>query len=42
VRYILANPIRSGLAKNMNEYPFSGSGVFSLEQLMDGLQAESG
>ena len=42
VRYILANPIRAGLAKNLNEYPFSGSRVFSSEQLMDGLQMESG
>jgi putative transposase len=42
VRYILANPIRAGLAKNMNEYPFSGSSVYSLEQLLEGLQVESG
>jgi len=42
VRYILANPIRTGLAKSVNEYPFSGSSVFSLEELMEGLQVESG
>ena len=42
IRYILANPVRAGLAKSMNGYPFSGSGVVSLEELMDGLQVESG
>jgi hypothetical protein len=34
-RYILENPIRAGLAESFGEYPFAGSGVFSLEQLRD-------
>jgi len=38
VRYILANPVRVGLARRVDEYSFSGSSVFSMEQLMDGVQ----
>jgi REP-associated tyrosine transposase len=41
VRYILANPVRAGLAGRVDEYSFSGSSVFSMEQLMEGVQ-ESG
>jgi putative transposase len=38
VRYILANPVRAGLARRVDEYSFSGSSVFSMEELMDGAQ----
>jgi putative transposase len=37
-RYILANPVRAGLARRVDEYSFSGSSVFSMEELMDGMQ----
>jgi putative transposase len=42
VRYILENPIRAGLARSLNEYPFSGSSLFSLAELMVGSRVESG
>jgi putative transposase len=42
VRYILANPVRAGLARRVDEYSFSGSSVFSIEALMDGVQQEGG
>jgi len=35
VRYVLENPVRSGLAKNFEDYPFSGSDVFSVEELRE-------
>jgi putative transposase len=38
VRYILANPVRAGLARRVDEYSFSGSIGFSMEELMDGVQ----
>jgi len=33
VRYILENPVRTGLAKQIGEYPFAGSGVYDLASL---------
>jgi putative transposase len=33
VRYVLDNPIRKGLVTEFTEYPFSGSDVFSVEEL---------
>jgi REP-associated tyrosine transposase len=38
VRYILANPVRAGLTRRMDEYSFSGSSVFSIDALMEGVQ----
>jgi putative transposase len=37
VRYVLENPVRAGLVKTVLEYPFSGSQVYDLRQLIDGL-----
>jgi len=34
VRYLLMNPVRAGLVDSPLEYPFSGSEVFSREQLL--------
>jgi putative transposase len=34
-RYILENPVRKCLVANFQEYPFSGSDVFSPQQLQD-------
>ena len=34
-KYVLENPVRAGLVKEPLEYPFSGSLVFSRQQLMD-------
>ena len=33
VRYILENPVRAGLAEQIGEYPFAGSGVYDLASL---------
>ena len=38
VAYILDNPVRRGLVKNAREYPWSGSGVFALSELLDLVQ----
>jgi putative transposase len=35
VRYILENPVRAGLVKDPRDYPFLGSGVYTLEELID-------
>ena len=37
-RYILENPVRAGIARTVQEYPFSGSSVYSIEQLRDAVQ----
>jgi REP element-mobilizing transposase RayT len=33
VRYILENPVRAGLATEIGEYPFAGSGLYDLAAL---------
>ena|SRR5947207_7377531 len=33
-RYVLANPVRAGLTKELGEYPFAGSDVYSLTELL--------
>ena len=42
VRYVLENPVRKGLAQNFGEYPFSGSDVFSVDQLKEMWQSRQG
>jgi putative transposase len=37
-RYILENPIRARLVKGIDEYPFSGSSVYSIEQILEAVQ----
>ena len=36
-RYILENPIRAGLVGSVHEYPYLGSTLYTLEQLLDSL-----
>ena len=36
-RYILENPIRAGLAQSVDEYPYVGSLVYSLRDIVDGI-----
>ena len=36
-RYILENPVRAGLVRSPLDYPFSGSQVYKLEELLEGL-----
>ena len=37
-RYILENPVRAGLAANVTDYPFSGSSVYTIDQIMEATQ----
>jgi putative transposase len=41
VRYILENPLRAGLARSVQEYPFLGSGLYTLAELVDYVQSHS-
>ncbi len=34
VRYILGNPIRAGLVQRVDEYPFSGSEIYTMSDLL--------
>ena len=34
VRYILSNPVRAGLVKHPRDYPFLGSSVYSVDELL--------
>jgi len=38
-RYVLNNPIRAGLARNVGDYPFVGSLVYDLGDLLDGIRS---
>ena len=40
-RYILANPVRGGLVDRVEDYPFSGSLVYTLQQLLEGVSASA-
>jgi REP-associated tyrosine transposase len=42
VRYVLENPVRKGLVREFDEYPFSGSNVYSAEQLKQFWQTKQG
>jgi putative transposase len=35
--YILANPLRAGLASSVLEYPFVGSLMYSIQELVEGV-----
>ena len=37
-RYIVENPIRAGLARNVRDYPFIGSSVYTVAEILDGLR----
>jgi putative transposase len=37
-RYIVENPVRAGMVVAVQDYPFSGSSVYSLEQLLDAVR----
>ena len=39
-RYILENPIRARLVQGIDEYPFSGSSVYSIEQILEAVQLD--
>jgi len=35
VRYTIENPVRKGLVENVEDFPFTGSGIYSMRQLME-------
>ena len=35
-RYIMQNPIRAGLATRVRDYPFIGSSVYTVAEILDG------
>ena len=37
-RYILANPLRAGLVKDIREYPFTGSSMETIGELIENLR----
>ena len=39
-RYILENPVRARLVKCVQDYPFSGSSEYSIEQIIDAIQLQ--
>lgn len=41
-RYILENPIRAGLSKELGEYPYAWSDVYDLEALLTAWEEPSG
>jgi putative transposase len=40
-RYILANPLRAGLVARVSDYPFLGSCVFSLDDMIEWIEERS-
>ena len=36
-RYVFDNPLRAGLVRRVEDYPFAGSCVYSLAEILDGL-----
>jgi putative transposase len=41
-KYILENPVRAGLVRRVEDYPFLGSLVYSLSELLEAIAARSG
>ncbi|MBI3050571.1 MAG: transposase [Acidobacteria bacterium] len=41
-RYILENPVRAGLVSRVQDYPFLGSDVYSIEEILEAVQMKSG
>jgi len=39
-RYILENPVRAGLTSAIGDYPYAGSDVFTVEQIMEAAMAD--
>jgi hypothetical protein len=42
IAYLLNNPVRAGLVKSGVDYPFSGSGICTLAELIDLIQIREG
>jgi REP-associated tyrosine transposase len=37
-RYILENPVRAGLVKAVQDYPFTGSSIYTVRQILESVQ----
>jgi len=37
-RYVLENPVRAGIVEQLDAYPFSGSNVYTVEQILEAVQ----
>jgi REP element-mobilizing transposase RayT len=42
VRYIVENPVRAGLTESARDYPYSGSSVYSIDEILDAVQMQRG
>ena len=41
-KYIIENPVRAGLVTHPRDYPFIGSSVYTLDELLDAIQSMEG
>jgi REP-associated tyrosine transposase len=41
-RYIFDNPLRAGLVSRVEDYPFAGSRVHSLAEILEGISTKAG
>ena len=41
-RYIVENPLRAGLVDRVDKYPYLGSAVYTLEQILEAVQLRNG
>ncbi len=41
-RYIVENPVRAGLGKRVSDYPFIGSTVYTVDEILEAIQLEDG
>ena len=42
ITYVVANPLRAGLVRDVSDYPFWGSSVWTREELIEACQAGRG
>jgi putative transposase len=40
-RYIMENPVRAGLVERIEDYPYSGSDVYSIDQILEAVQLQN-
>ena len=41
-KYALENPVRAGLVTRVQDYPFLGSDVYTVEQILEAVQMDDG
>lgn len=41
-RYILENPVRAGIVKQVQQYPFLGSNVYNVEEILEAIHIDGG